>query len=58
MFLLNDDAELVVARASRTGFEPVKTYTVATSSTWAQPTVSGGRMFIKDTSTLSLFRLN
>jgi hypothetical protein len=58
LFLLNDDAELIVARSSRTGFEPQKTYTVATSSTWAQPAVSGNRMFIKDASTLALFRLN
>ncbi len=58
LFLLNDDAELVVARSSRTGFDPMKRYTVATSSTWAQPAISGSRMFIKDVSTLSLFRLN
>ncbi len=58
LFLLNDDAELIVARSSRTGFDPMKTFTVATSSTWAQPAISGNRMFIKDVSTLSLFRLN
>jgi hypothetical protein len=33
LFLLNDDAELIVARSSRTGFEPLKRYTVADSGT-------------------------
>jgi outer membrane protein assembly factor BamB len=55
LFLLNDDAELIVARSSRTGFEPVKRYTVADSATWAQPTISGNRVFIKDVSSLALW---
>jgi hypothetical protein len=58
LFLLNEDAELVIARSSRTGFEPVKRYEVATSSTWAQPAITGNRMLVKDVSTLALFRLN
>src|SRR4026209_2025989 len=41
LFLLNDDAELIVAKASRTGFEPVARYIVADSATWAQPAISG-----------------
>ena len=55
LFLLNDDAELIVARSSRTGFEPMKRYTVADSATWAQPTISGNRVFIKDVSSLALW---
>jgi len=58
LFLLNDDAELVVAKASRSGFEPVKRYTVADSATWAQPAISGNRIFIKDMSTLTLWTLD
>jgi len=58
LFLLNDDAELIVARISRTGFEPLKRYTVADSATWAQPTVSGGRIFVKDVTSLSLWTLH
>jgi len=50
LFLLNDDAELIVARSSRTGFEPFKQYSVADSATWAQPAISGKRIFIKDLS--------
>jgi outer membrane protein assembly factor BamB len=58
LFLLNDDAELIVARSSRTGFEPIKRYTVADSATWAQPAISGNRVFVKDASSLTLWTLN
>ena len=58
LFLLNDDAELIVARSSRTGFEALRRYTVADSATWAQPTISGNRMLVKDVSTLALWTLN
>ena len=58
LLLLNDDAELIVARSSRNGFEPLKRYTVADSATWAQPAVSGSRVFVKDVSSLSLWTLN
>jgi hypothetical protein len=58
LFLLNDDAELIVARASRTEFAPLKRYTVAESSTWAQPAISGERIFIKDASSVTLWTLH
>lgn len=58
LFLLNDDAELIVARSSRTGFEPLKRYSVADSPTWAQPTISGNRVFVKDLTSLTLWTLN
>jgi outer membrane protein assembly factor BamB len=58
LLLLNDDAELIVAKSSRSGFEPLKRYTVADSATWAQPTVSGNRIFVKDVTSLSLWTLN
>jgi len=58
LFLLNDNAELIVARASRTAFEPLKRYTVADSATWAQPAISGNRIFVKDVSTLALWTVN
>jgi outer membrane protein assembly factor BamB len=58
LFLLNDDAELIVARGSRNGFEPLKRYTVADSATWAQPAISGQRVFVKDVSSLALWTLN
>jgi outer membrane protein assembly factor BamB len=58
LLLLTDEAELIVARSSRKGFEPLKRYTVADSATWAQPAVSGNRVFVKDLSSLSLWTLN
>ncbi len=58
LFLLNDDAELIVARSSLKGFEPLKRYTVADSPTWAQPAILGNRVFVKDVSSLTLWTLN
>jgi outer membrane protein assembly factor BamB len=55
LFLLNDNAELIVARASPTAFEPLKRYTVAESATWAQPAISGKRIFVKDVNSLTLW---
>ena len=58
LFLLNDNGELIVAKSSRTAFEPLKRYVVADNATWAQPAISGNRIFIKDVSTLTLWTLN
>jgi outer membrane protein assembly factor BamB len=61
VFSLENDGELVIFRASRTGFEPIKRYRVAPEemySTWAQPAISGNRIFVKDASTLALWTLN
>lgn len=58
LFLLDDDGELIVARSNRTAFEPLKTYTVAESATWAQPVISGNRLFVKDVSSLTLWTLS
>ena len=58
LLFLNDDAELTVARSSRTGFEPLKHYSVANSATWAQPAISGRRIFVKDVSSLALCSLD
>jgi outer membrane protein assembly factor BamB len=55
LFVLKDDAELIIARANASRFEPLKTYQVAESGTWAQPIVSGRRLFVKDVSTLTLW---
>jgi outer membrane protein assembly factor BamB len=57
LFLLNDDAELIVARANRKAFDPIKRYVVADSATWAQPAISGDRIFIKDVNTLALWTI-
>jgi outer membrane protein assembly factor BamB len=58
LFSLQDNGELIVARSSLTAFEPLHRYKVADSETWAQPTISGNRVFVKDVSTLALWTLN
>ena len=58
LFLLNDNAELIVAKSSLTGLEPLKRYTVADGATWAQPAISGNRVFVKDVSSLALWTLD
>jgi len=58
LFILEEDAELIVARANPQSMEIVRRFTVADSSTWAQPVVAGNRVFIKDNSTVALWTLN
>jgi outer membrane protein assembly factor BamB len=58
VFLLKESGELIVARSSVAGFEPVHRYTVADSATWAQPAMSGHRLFVKDVSTLALWTID
>ena len=57
IFSLQEDAELVVLRPSRTDFDVVKRYQVADSATWTQPTVSGSRVYVKDVTSLTYFDL-
>ena len=58
LFMLNEDGELITARANRTAFEPLRRYIVAASATWAQPAISGNRIFVKDVSALTLWTLD
>ena len=59
IFLLKDTGELMVGKATPgVAFTPAKTYTVATSATWAPPVISGNRIFVKDVETLALWTLN
>jgi outer membrane protein assembly factor BamB len=58
VFSLENDADLIVMRASRTGLAPLARYMVADGETWAQPVISGNRIFIKDVSNLTLWTLN
>jgi outer membrane protein assembly factor BamB len=58
LFLLKDDAKLIVARVNPARYEPLQTYTVADSATWTQPTVVGGRMLVKDVSSLTSWAFN
>ena len=58
IFSLQDDAQLVVLRHSRTALDPIARYAVADSATWTQPTVSGNRLFIKDVTSLTLWTVD
>ena len=58
IFSLEQDGELVVLKANRTGFNPVRRYQVAPSETWAQPAISGNRIYVKDVSNLMLWTIN
>jgi outer membrane protein assembly factor BamB len=58
LFVLTDDAQLMVARADPRGFEQLKTYTVADSATWSAPAISGHRIFVRDLETLALWTLD
>ena len=52
LFLLKDNADLIVARASGSGFEPLHRYKVAESSTYANPLMLAKGLVIKDDTTL------
>jgi len=58
LFSLENDGELIVFRTSRTGLEEMRRYKVADAETWAQPAISGNRIFVKDVSALTLWTLN
>ena len=57
VFSLEDDAELMVGRVGANSFQELKRYTVANAATWAQPVISGRRIFVKDVSTLALWTI-
>jgi len=58
LFVLKDDGDLMIARSTPGGFEPLKTYTVANSATWPAPSFSGNRIIVKDISTVALWTVN
>ena len=57
-FSLDTEATLSVVRANPKQFEVLKKYDLADSATWAQPVLSGQRVFVKDLSSISLWTLN
>ena len=58
LFVLEDDGELIVGRVDASGFEETRRYRVADAATWAQPAISGNRVFVKDVGTLALWTLD
>jgi hypothetical protein len=57
IFSLEDDGELVIMRAARDAMNVVKRYDLSDNETWAQPALSGDRIFVKDIAHLTLFTL-
>jgi hypothetical protein len=56
LFMLKDNAELTIARGNLQTI--VKRYTVADTPTWAQPVISGNRIYIKDRNALALWTVD
>ncbi len=57
LFVLNNDAGLIVAKKSTTGFEQVAKYSVADSTTYAHPVIWGKSILIKDDASIALWTL-
>jgi outer membrane protein assembly factor BamB len=57
IFLLTNDADLIVANKSAQGFAPLARYKVADSSTWAHPVILGRQILIKDAANLILWSI-
>ena len=47
--------QLIVVRDSRTSFDVVRRYDVADGATWAHPALAGGRLFVRDADSLTLW---
>jgi len=58
LILLKDDAQLVIAKAGGSSFEPLRNYTVADSPTWAHPLILRNGVVIKDATTLAFWSVN
>jgi outer membrane protein assembly factor BamB len=53
LYLLKDNAELIVAKASGSGFEPLHRYQVSDNATYANPLMLDKGIVVKDNTTLS-----
>jgi outer membrane protein assembly factor BamB len=58
LFFLTNEAKLIIARAVASGYEILRQYSVAESSTWAHPVIVGNGVLIKDESKLALWTWN
>ena len=51
------EGELIVAKDSATGFEVVKRYDVADSSTWAHPALVGNQLYVRDANSVTAWTI-
>lgn len=56
-YSLEEDGELAVVKRNPAAFELVKKYKVADGQTWAEASLSGNRIFVKDLNTVTLWTL-
>jgi outer membrane protein assembly factor BamB len=56
LFLLDTDGELSVAALGGSAYAPLRTWTVASSPTWAQPVIADAGILVKDAETLTLWK--
>jgi outer membrane protein assembly factor BamB len=56
LFLLDTDGELSVAALGGSVYAPLRTWTVASTPTWAQPAITDAGILVKDAETLTLWR--
>ena len=57
LFSLEDDGELLVLEPNDSEFRVLRRYPVADTETWAAPSLSGNRLFIKDENHLTLWTM-
>jgi hypothetical protein len=57
LFLLDTEGELSVAALGGSTFAPLRTWTVASSATWAHPVVTDTAVLVKDAETVTLWRI-
>ncbi len=57
LFIQTTDGTLIIARITDRGYEPVKSYQVADSATWAQPAIIKNQILVKDVEHLALWNL-
>lgn len=55
LILLKDGGELVIAKAGSKSFEPLRTYNVADSPTWAHPLILRDGVVVKDVTTMAFW---
>jgi outer membrane protein assembly factor BamB len=57
LLALSSDSNLVAFKPGKDGFEQVASYKVADSPTWAEPIISGKRVFVKDRDSIALWTI-
>jgi hypothetical protein len=57
LFSLNIDTYLIAFKAEPKKYVELARYKIADSATWAYPVLSGNRVFVKDTDTLTLWTI-